>query len=562
VNILGFNCYAFNAAACVVRDGELVAAAQEERFNRVKTYGSFPTAAIGYCLEAAGLRPEDLDHVAFHWRPWLDFHRRVAMTLRHIANLRDIVGAHASKWRDLLLAEHTLRRAFPGCARAPFTRVAHHLSHAASAFLLSPFDRAAIMVLDGTGEMAATTLAEGRGRDITALQQTYYPHSLGYLFVAFTHYLGFHPESDEYKLMSLASYGRDACYDEFKRIIRLKPHGQYEVDLDYFNYQRGVRSPWVSQRMIDAFGPCRAKGEPLLPRHEDVAWALQRRLEDVALHLAAHLHRRTGLRALCVAGGVGLNSVMNQRLLHDSPFDEVFVQPAAFDAGCSVGAAFYVYNTIQRRPRAPALRHVSLGPAFPDAACRAAAERAGLACRRLTEEELLDWTAAAIDRGLVVGWFQGRMEFGPRALGHRSILADARRAETRDVLNAKVKHRESFRPFAPAVLEEEAATYFECDRPSPFMTFVVRVRPEKATVIPAVTHVDGTARLQTVNATDNPRLWRLLRRFGERTGVPVVVNTSFNVMGEPIVCSPDDAVACFRSTAIDALVLGDYVVER
>lgn len=362
--------------------------------------------------------------------------------------------------------------------------------------------------------------------------------------------------------MSLASYGRPALEEAFRRVLRLERGGRYSLDLSFFQFQKGVRTPWVSPRFLETFGPARRRDEPILARHEDLAWALQRRLEETALHVAEHLHRRTGSRRLCVAGGVGLNAVMNGRLLRDSPFDEVFVQPAAYDAGCCVGAAYRIYNGLLGQPRAAPLEHVYLGPGLDDAACRAALDAAGLAARRLPEDELLRETAERLARGEVVGWCQGRMELGPRALGNRSLLADPRRADMKETLNLKVKHREPFRPFAPAVLEERAAEYFVCDRPSPFMTFVVSVRPEMAAAIPAVTHVDGSSRYQTVTAAQNPRFRKLIRRFGDLTGVPVLLNTSFNVMGEPIVCSPADAVACFRATAIDALVLGDYVVSR
>jgi carbamoyltransferase len=503
--------------------------------------------------------------VGFHWDPLHQFHKRIAMTLRNLIHLPAVCRSHASKWFDILRVRSTFRDQIAGRGTKPsysFISVRHHTSHGASAFLLSPFQKAAILTLDGTGEMASTTLAFGADARIETIKEIYYPHSFGYLFASLTHYLGFLPECDEYKLMSLASYGNDRFQEQFKTIIKLEPDGGFAVDPSYFNYQKGIRDPWVSAKFITAFGPPRRKGEPLEQRHKDLAWALQKRLEDAGLHMARHLHEATGLEDLCLAGGVALNAAMNGRLLRESPFKRIFVQPASNDAGCCLGSAYYIYHSILNQPRGFTLKHAYLGPGYTDEACRAALDQAGLRYQRYSEDELTRKTAELIAQGQVVGWFQGRMEMGPRALGNRSILADPRRADMKEVLNSKVKHREGFRPFAPSVLAEAAAEYFDCAADSPFMLFVFDVRKEKRDIIPAVTHVDGTARVQTVRAEENPRYWKLIKAFEKLTGVPVLLNTSFNVMGEPIVCSPADAVNCFHATGIDALVLGNHIVSK
>jgi carbamoyltransferase len=565
MNILAFNCYVFNSAACLVQDGRLVAAAQEERFTRVKHDGSFPANSIRFCLEQAGLTIDDVDHVGFHWRPFHQFHRRLGLILRGLPDSLAYWGSHGARWSNMVTVQRDLARHFPcrgGHPTYSFHRVRHHECHAASAFYLSPFEEAALLTVDGSGEMASTTLGVGRDRSLRLTREIHYPHSLGYLYVALTHYLGFQPDSDEYKVMALASLGEPRFEADFRDLVHLLPDGGYALDLSYFNFPRGLRDPWVSPRFLERFGPARRKGEPLEQRQMDLARALQKRLEDAVLHVARHLQTSTGLKKLCYAGGTALNSVLNTRLLREAGFDDVFVQPAANDAGTPLGSAYSIHHALLGQPRGLPLEHVYLGPAFSLDACRGALGAAGLTWEELPEPELLPRVARLLADGNVVGWFQGRMEMGPRALGNRSILADPRRAEMKDLLNAKVKHREAFRPFAPSVLEEHAAEYFDCDRPSPYMLFVYDILPQQRAVIPAVAHVDQTARVQTVSHATNPRYWGLIRAFGDLTGVPVVLNTSFNVMGEPIVCTPREAVHCFLANDIDILVLGDCLVRR
>jgi carbamoyltransferase len=564
--ILAYNGYVFDSAACLVRDGELLSAVQEERFVRRKFTGEFPEQSIRYCLEQAGATLADVDHVAFYWEPFHQLHRRLGQIASTLPASLRYWSSHSGKWWSMLRTESELvRRIAPPGARLRhrFHFVRHHLAHAASAFFVSPWERAAILTLDGAGEMSSGVLASGEDRRIEILREVRYPHSMGYVYVSLTHYLGFTPDSDEYKVMALASYGGPSrYYDLFREIITLRPDGGFSVDSRYFAYQTGRRDPWVSDRFVEEFGPLRKRGEPVAERHQAIAWALQRRLEDVALHAARTLHATTKARHLCLAGGVALNSVMNQRLRAEGPFEDVFVPPAPNDAGTPIGAAYYVRHQVLGEPRSYVFRSPYLGPEHSDEACAAALREAGLESELLDEESLAARVAALLAEGRIVGWYQGRMEIGPRALGNRSILADPRRADMQDIVNERIKHREPFRPFAPAVLEEAAGEFFLDARPLPYMIFVLPVRAEKRDVIPAVVHVDGTARVQTVSRELNPRFHRLIAAFGARTGVPVLLNTSFNDNGEPIVESPAAAVRSFRSTNLDHLVLGRRLVTR
>ncbi len=564
--ILGFNCNVYNSAACLIKDGEIIAAAQEERFTREKNTGDFPKYSIEYCLREAGIGLGEVDHVSFHWRPFHHFPRRLLQIASGLPDSVRFLNSHGGRFMQMVTAPQILARHFPvpvGQRKYRFHRVHHHVCHGSSAFFCSPYDEAAILTVDGSGEMASSTLGIGRGQSVRLIQETFFPHSLGYLYVAMTHYLGFRPDSDEYKVMALASYGTPDLYDRFSRLVRLEKGGQYSLDLSYMAYQKGIRDPWVSKRFVDEFGPPRRAGEPMEKRHEDIAWALQRRFEETVLHMAAELYRKTGIKNLCYAGGSALNSVLNRRLQTETEFTSVFVQPAANDAGTAIGSALFTYNQVCRSPRRVPMKHAYLGPAYNEAQCKEALDRAGVAYARLEGKELLSKTVKLIAQGAVVGWMQGRMEMGPRALGNRSILADARRADMKDIINEKVKHREGFRPFAPAVLEERAQEFFEMPvASSPYMLFVYGIKAGAMGSVPAVAHVDGTARVQTVKRDVNPIFYDLIDAFGKETGVPVLLNTSFNVMGEPIVCSPEDAVRCYLSTGIDALVLGPFVVVK
>ncbi|HYL10082.1 MAG TPA: carbamoyltransferase C-terminal domain-containing protein, partial [Candidatus Acidoferrales bacterium] len=468
----------------------------------------------------------------------------------------------------------------PKSIRARFHRVEHHRAHLASAFFVSPFDRAAVLSADGLGDFASTMWASGRGNRMDILGAIAFPHSLGLYYTAVTQYLGFRRYGDEYKVMGLAAYGQPAFLDAFREMVQSKQNGSgFRLGLEFFTHHRnGPEMTWSDSRktpelgslfsgeMAARLGPVRRPGEPLEQRHRDIAATQQARLEEVLFAMLRALHARTGERAVCLAGGVAFNCVANGKIFDATPFEQVYVQPAAGDGGLSVGAAFYVHHQVLGQPRSFVMDHAYWGPRYSREEIRAAIEgrnirRSGFAVCELPEEELARTAAKQIADGKILGWFQGRAEWGPRALGNRSIVVDPRRAEMKEILNRRIKHREIFRPFAPSILEESTGEYFEKSYPSPFMTLAYAVRPEKRAAIPAPTHVDGTGRLQTVNRENNPRYWRLIREFGNLTGVPVVLNTSFND-NEPIVCRPEEAVDCFLRTQMDVLVLGDFLITK
>jgi carbamoyltransferase len=572
MNILGINAYHGDASAALIVDGRLVAAVEEERFTRVKHDTSFPHRSIRFCLDEAGLRPEDLDHFALSRNPRANIGKRFAHAVkdragRHVAtkraaNLRKILRAKATLAEGLGVPQSGLK------AKAHF--VEHHLAHLGSSFFVSPFERAAVLSIDGFGDMVSAMWGVGEGSKLRIRGEVAFPHSLGVYYTAVTQYLGFPNYGDEYKVMGLASYGEPEHLDVFRRIVRSEGLG-YELGLEYFRHHiEGAAMTWDGGSpelpplwgpgMERDFGPARGKS-PLKPHHRNVATSLQRRLEEVVLGMLRDLHARTKVDALCLAGGVALNCVVNGKIFDETPFRAVYIQPAAYDGGTSVGAAFYVHHHLLGAPRGFVMDHAYWGPSFDAQRMRAALESAGVAFKELDEHELIDRTADTLAEGKVLGWYQGRMEFGPRALGNRSILTDPRRAEMKDVLNARIKHREPFRPFAPVVLEESTGTYFTKDYPSPFMLMTYPVRPEKVAEIPAPTHVDGTGRLQTVRRDQNPRYYDLIKAFEARTGVPVLLNTSFNE-NEPICCTPEEGVDTFVRTKMDVLVMGDAYAEK
>ena len=571
VHILGINAYHGDAAAAIIRDGKLIAAAEEERFNRFKHCAGFPEQAIHYCLEAAGIGIEELDHVGISRDPSAHLHKKVLFAASRAAKaglinqIKDRIG-NAAKVRDL---KSELARVFDvpkSGIRAQFHNVEHHRAHLASCFYVSPFERAALLSIDGFGDFISTMWAIGEGNAIEILGQVEYPHSIGIVYTATTQFLGFPHYGDEGKVMGLAPYGRPRFIDEFREIVRTEENGQFRLNLDYFRHHaEGVEMTWdrgspvvgrvFSDRFAETFGPPRTCGTQLTDRERDIAASLQLRLEEVAFHVLNHLHERTGLTDLGLAGGVAYNSVMNGKILLHTPFQRVFVQPAAGDSGTAIGVCYELYK------RGEQMIGAYTGPEFSDDQIREALLYAKLKFETCTDEELTKRAAQDIADGLVVGWFQGRMEFGPRALGNRSIVVDPRRAEMKDVLNDRIKKREPFRPFAPSILEERVGEYFEQTHPAPTMLMVYQVRPERRGEIPAVTHVDGSGRLQTVSREVNARYYRLISDFADLTGVPVLLNTSFNE-NEPIVCTPDHAIECFLKTRMDALYIGNHVVRR
>lgn len=561
MNILGIGGYSHDSAAALVVDGALVAAVAEERLSRVKHQGGPPRRAVAYCLAQAGLRPEDVDHVTAYMRPGVRLGRRIpyrmGQAFRSPIYSLGFMGYEALHNAQYIVDMRSLRG-----PKAKLHYMEHHPAHAASAFLVSPFDRAALLTIDYVGEFAATWMGVGEGTALRPLRHMNYPNSLGVFYSAITDYLGFLRASDEYKVMGLASYGEPEFYDDFRRILLETADGGYRFDRSWIAWPHvpGSRCGYFSPKFLARFGPPRKAGEPVTPHHANIAASAQRVLEEAVLRLATWLHKKTGMRDLCLAGGVALNCSMNGRLLREGPFERIFVQPAAGDDGIAIGGAMQVHHALTGAPRKFEMRHANYGPAFDNAAIKTVLDRTKTAYE--TPDQVEERTAELLAEGKIVGWYQGRMEFGPRALGSRSILADPTRPEMKDLLNKYVKYREEFRPFAPSVLADRAAEYFEGCTDSPFMLFVHKVRPEQRAAIPAVTHIDGTARVQTVTREASPRYYAMIEAFGRRTGVPVVLNTSFNVMGEPIVHTPEDALRCFASTGMDALVIGDYVVLK
>jgi len=572
--ILGINAYHGDAAACIIKDGQLIAAAEEERFNRKKHCAGFPALAIRYCLEAAGISLDQVDHIGISRDPSAHLHKKILFSLTKLANLSGLIAArlaNAAKIRDLRQElEKVLGVATSG--KVQFHNVEHHKAHMASCFFVSPFERAAILSIDGFGDFISTMWGTGQGNRIDVLGQVEYPHSAGAVYTATSQYLGFTKYGDEGKVMGLAPYGQPQYLGEFRDIIRTDNGGGFKLNLDYFlHHSEGVDMTWdegspmigrmFSDRFIDSFGPVRSASEPLSTKQEDIAASLQARLEEVGFHILNQLYEKTKVEQLCLAGGVALNSVMNGKIPLHTPFKEVFVQPAAGDSGTAVGVCYYIHNMILHQPRSFVMEHAYTGPEFSEGRIEQVLNQSSLAYRKLTNLELTEMAAQAIADGKIVGWFQGRMEFGPRALGNRSIVVDPRRSEMKDILNARIKKREPFRPFAPSILEERVGEYFEQTHPSPTMLMVYQVKKDKQCVIPAVTHVDGSGRLQTVSRETNPRYYQLISDFEKLTNVPVVLNTSFNE-DEPIVCTPEEAVNCFQRTRMDVLFLGNYMVQR
>ena len=564
MNILGIDWGEHDSAASLLQDGRLVAAAEEERFNRIKHAPfAFPLRAARYCLQAGGITPNEVDVVAFSFSPSVGLGRGVWHALRHFPQANFIAVAEVAR-RAWYLAGPAYSRYFLKLSpRTHFVAVPHHLAHAASAFFASPFDEAAVLVVDGIGEWPVTSLYHGVGNHLRSLATINFPHSLGLFYSAFTEYLGFEPFDGEYKVMGMAPYGEPRFYERLREIVRLPANGDagHRLDLHYFNFHRDYgNSTWYSPYMVQVFGPASTSAQMPPQVYLDIAASVQQRLEDALFHLAEHLRQRTQSRYLCLAGGVALNSVANGKIVQRGLFERVFVQPAAYDAGCALGAALYVQHCLLPGAQREPLRHVYLGPEYT------ASEIESLLCGNLIDyETVADPAETAADllmQNKIVGWFQGRMEFGPRALGNRSILADPRRADMKERINAAVKFREPFRPFAPSVPEEHSDTYFEPVGGSPYMIRVTPVRAGMAERIPAVTHVDGSARLHTVSREVNPMYWRVLQRFGEKSGVPVLLNTSFNVRGEPIVCTPKEAIACFFNSGLDALILDRFLLRK
>ncbi len=560
MNILGISGFYHDSAAALLCDGKLIAAAHEERFTRKRHDPDLPKQATKYCLEAAGIGVGDLDYVVFYDKPMIKLERMLMTYLATFPrSLPSFTKAIPVWMKEKLWVPSQIREKLGFEGEVLFAE--HHQSHAASAFLPSPFEEAAILTCDRVGEWATTTQGIGRGNRFELIKEIRFPHSIGLLYSAFTYYLGFKVNSAEYKVMGAAPYGEPRYVQKIlDELVQLRDDGSFQLNMKYFAYDYGLT---MTNAKFDAlFGHPVRKGESKMEQfHWDMAASVQKVTEEIVLRMVRDLHARTGMRNLCMAGGVALNCVANGRIVREGPFEKLWVQPAAGDAGGALGAALFVHNAVLKKPRSFRMDHAYWGPAYSDDAIRRSLDARGAVYRTLSREEMIRETAFAMDaEQAVVGWFQGRMEWGPRSLGSRSILADARNPENWKRVNLKIKFRESFRPFAPAVLAEKAAEWFDIDRESPYMLLVCPVQPGR--VIPAVTHVDGSARLQTVTRASHPEFYDLIRAFDERTGCPVMINTSFNVRGEPIVCSPEDAYLCFMRTQLDLLVLGNQILRK
>ncbi len=561
MDILGISCFYHDSAAALLRDGQVIAACQEERLSRKKHDSDFPIRAIRYVLRQAGIGPEQLDAVGFYDKPLLKFERMLSTYVATFPRSFDSFRTAMPVWLHEKLWVPSIIRKELKPYKGPILFAEHHMSHAASAFLVSPFEEAAILTVDGVGEWATASYCTGRGTEIQMLKEIHFPHSLGLLYSAFTYYLGFKVNSAEYKVMGLAPYGKPVHYDRImQEMVHLNDDGSFKLNMDFFSYDHGLRM--TGGRFDEFFGGPPRKPETWMSEREfDIAASIQKVCEEVVLRMVRYIHAETGLTDLCMAGGVALNCVANGRVIRETPIKRLFVQPAAGDAGGAVGVAHYLHNTLEKKPRGSAWSHAYLGPEYSPEEVRSQLDAHAAKYTELERGELLARTARLLADGNVVGWFQGRMEFGPRALGGRSILADPRDPKMRDTLNMKIKFREGFRPFAPSVLADKSKEWFDIDCDSPYMLLVAQVHEHKRQ-IPAVTHVDGSARIQSVSREENALYYDLIAEFEKQTGVPVIINTSFNVRGEPIVCSPHDAYLCFMRTNMDYLAAGPYLLDK
>lgn len=578
--ILGVNAYHGDSSACLIRDGKLVAAAEEERFRRIKHWAGFPSEAIRYCLAEAGADLAAVEHVAINSDPRANFWKKAWFAARHRPDPRLILNRLTNQRRRLSFAE-ALRANFP---QSRFTgqvhHIEHHLAHLASAFLVSSFEESLALSVDGFGDFASAAWGAGRGTRIDIEGKVYFPHSLGVFYQAMTQYLGFPHYGDEYKVMGLAPYGEPRYLGAMRQIVNLQHDGTFRLDLRYFlHHKEKVEYAWDNGapavgRLFDSaleelLGPSRQNDEPLTSKHKDMARSVQAMYEEAFFHMVSSLYARHGIEALALAGGCAMNSVANGKIYRNTPVRRIYIQSAAGDAGGAIGAALALWHRLEAKHRGAVMDHAYWGPQYGDeyigevlGARSGEIKKQGCRVENVADEgELCRRSADAIAEGKVVGWFQGRMEWGPRALGNRSILGDPRRADMKDILNLKIKRRESFRPFAPSILRERVPEWFETDDDVPFMMEVFQIREDKRAEIPAVTHVDGSGRLQTVHRHTNPRYYRLIEEFSGRTGVPMVLNTSFNE-NEPVVCRPEEALDCFLRTRMDVLVLGNWLITR
>ncbi|AEW03005.1 carbamoyltransferase [Niastella koreensis] len=574
--ILGLNAYHADSSAAIFKDGKMIAATEEERFRRQKHWAGFPSMAVQFCLKEAGISLSQVDHIAIGRDPSAKMNKKLMFLLKNpgggfnavldrLKNARKV----ASLEEEFILIDNTVDKAV---IKSKIHQIEHHRSHLASAFFASPFEEAALLSIDGSGDFTTTMTGIGKGNQIEVLESVDFPHSVGLFYTALTQLLGFPHYGDEYKVMGLAPYGEPKYVDKLKEVLRFENNGLFSLDLKYFRSAKSgivsygddhipVVAPLYTDLMVEKFGAVRKKEEPLSQYHKDLAASVQRVTEELIFHILNHLQKRTGLTSVCIAGGVAQNSVANGKLTRNTGFKNVYIPSAGHDAGISMGSALYVYNHILKQERAAPIWSAYTGSRFSNEEIEQYLQSRNITYKRLSDEELYDKVSDQLINAGVVGWFNGRAEFGPRALGARSILADPRRSDAKDLLNAKIKRRESFRPFAPSILKEFVGEYFEVNDEVPFMEKVFPIKKEKHAVIPAVTHADGTGRLQTVDKVVTPRYYALIEAFRKKTGVPILLNTSFNE-NEPIVNSPHDALECYLRTNMDMLVLENCVITR
>lgn len=559
--ILGLNYYFHDSTACIVQDGKLIAAIEEERLNRDKHTQSFPEKSIMRCLEIAGLGYDDIDYIAVSIKPQKHWFSKLKFVLRHLKLFmpyfgHHVVNAYAKQRRFKIWYNKT----FTGLKKPKVHFIEHHLTHVAGSFYVSPYKKAALLGIDGSGEWATSWLGFGDGNNVTKISESFFPHSLGSFYESVTQFCGFIPNYDEGKTMGLAPMGDASIYEkEVEKLISVNKNGQLKVDLSYFNYHHLIKDLY-SKKFLNIFGKPRLKNEDFKKNHMDTAAAFQRVLENKVLEICDILYKKTKADYLVISGGVSLNSVMNGRVVRESAFKDIYVMPAAGDNGTALGAAFYLYNGILNQPRKYIHDNPYVGTFYGNDQIKSTIESAKLKASHFSN--ITEKAAELLANGKIIGWFQGAMEIGPRALGNRSILANPAFPDMKDKINAEVKHREAYRPFAPSALKESYKDFFDLEVEAPFMLKVCNVHKNKQDIIPAVTHVDGTARLQTVDKSTNPLYHELIEKLGVKTGVPVVLNTSFNIQGEPVVESPKDALRCFYSTGLDALVIGNYLLEK
>ena len=572
--ILGLNAYHGDASAAIFKDGELIAAVEEERIRRIKHWAGFPSESVKFCLDACGITISEVDHITISRDPSANIYQKIIHSFKNVIGFKTLKDRLANTKKVTSLKDELAQamNVRTSDIKAEIHHVEHHRSHMASSFFASPFENAAILSIDGFGDFTSTMTGVGRNSEIEVLEKVIYPHSVGVFYTAFTQYLGFENYGDEYKVMGLSSYGNATLVEKVKDVVIFKEDGLFEINPKYFRHPKeGVQMSWesgapyieslYSEYMVEQFGKAREKGEALTQYHKDLAASVQSVTEALIFHILDHLQKSTGLKNLCIAGGVAQNSVANGKILNNTGFEKLYIPPAGHDAGTAIGSALWLYNQLLKHPRIPPMRHAYFGAAFSDDEVEIYLQSENITYQKLDDDALNDKVVSCLLDAGVIGWFQGRAEFGPRALGHRSILCDPTRADAKELINSKIKRREAFRPFAPSILREYVSEFFEQSDEVPFMEKVYRFKAGKTENLSAVVHVDGSGRLQSVDKDMSPCYHQLITSFYEKTGVPLLLNTSFNE-NEPIVNTPAEACACFERTDMDILVMGHIVVEK